>query len=116
MACVTFPEPDWKDFFESEKVQEKRKTVGFSRKDMVQGAEPQIYDQSGRIAVLPPIMYVDPEHPTLPGEAGLRLLHSIRWADKVGACDTSFTQFFKPLVQSNWRISKILKNGCIASI
>ncbi|RUS91188.1 hypothetical protein EGW08_001101, partial [Elysia chlorotica] len=30
-------EPDWKDFFESEKVQEKRKTVGFSRKDLVQG-------------------------------------------------------------------------------
>ncbi|GFO02904.1 WD repeat-containing protein 87, partial [Plakobranchus ocellatus] len=79
-------EPDWKDFFESEKVQEKRKTVGFSRKDTVQG-EPQIYDQSGRIAVLPPIMYVDPEHPTLPGEAGLRLLHSIRWADKDKSMD-----------------------------
>ncbi|KAK3740640.1 hypothetical protein RRG08_025459 [Elysia crispata] len=78
-------EPDWKDFFESEKVQEKRKTVGFSRKDAVQ--EAQIYDQSGRIAVLPPIMYVDPEHPTLPGEAGLRLLHSIRWADKEKTLD-----------------------------
>ncbi|XP_012946798.1 uncharacterized protein LOC101857227 [Aplysia californica] len=73
-------ESEWKDFLESNQVQERHKAVDFVKKDL--NEEPMI-----RIPTLPPIMYVDPEQPTLPGEAGLRLLYSVRLADREKTCD-----------------------------
>ena len=76
-----FKEPEWKDFFYDKQVEAARREKNAGDKSCKDTVDSDM--QVGRIPTLPPIMYIDPEAATLPGEAGLRLLHSVRLADGV---------------------------------
>ncbi|XP_067686350.1 uncharacterized protein [Haliotis asinina] len=65
---------DWKEFFETPSAVERRR-MGMVKKDFEEG-------NMKKMSSLPPISYISSDLPTSPGEAGLRLLHTVRVAEK----------------------------------
>lgn len=76
-----FAGKDWKEFFETPTAMERRR-MGMVKKDFEEG-------NMKKMSSLPPISYISSNLPTSPGEAGLRLLHTVRVAEKV--CGLSAT-------------------------